>query len=990
MKITPKRQKRSWPLRNMFLVPIILILLLQAAINAGLLFRSLILPEVTKSSEIILSQRTLTRGQDFENQLNRSATELQTAELDMRQKIEMVLQETGFSSDQIVRNPALSNQILQSISDTIVTLAKKNDISSAFIILDASSETFAQDYSYPSLRINATGRAVNEKTLTLACGSIFSLKQMVSLDMAWAPYCTLSETNSQNSFFYRPLTAARLGGPANSSYYGYWSSYKATAEKEAGIAYTLPLFTADSLPIGVIGFEISESLMQELLPAGDLWSSDSGIYLLSLSNNDDFVPVAAVGSNVSFNTFNGNSLSINTEDNVSTTTIAGVACTGSVTPLNIPSSISSYYGQRWALAAFVPAKDLASFSNQFQMISIVSSLVVIVLGLIIVWIVSNEILHPLQNVMRDVKHLQPDGTVKIQKSGIREIDTLTEAIEEMSLNVSAFASKVSKIMDLARVPVGVYEYQNDDGVLCSSGLFRILDWDDSPSANFLIQKSDFENKMAALSAFRCEDDKTLFHLNNKFPRKWIRIIETTMDGNRLGTVTDVTREIENQQRIEYERDYDALTGIFNRRAFLLRAQTLLSRSDALKTACIIMCDLDNLKYVNDTYGHESGDAYIRCMAQILTNLAPQHSLVARRSGDEFVIFLYGLSSKQVGRQMIESLWAQLDQASITLPDGRKYPLRCSGGYAWYNNNIMSLAELTHYADFAMYSIKHSKKGSVTEFSKSEYIQNSYLINGQEALDLILEEARFRFALQPVFDLRTERVFGHEYLLRPIDSPFATPTDVLRMARSQSKLPQLEKVLWYKSMELYVKMREEGIVTEKDHAFFNCIGSMVFDPADQVEFNARFAPYIQNIIIEITEGDRLESLSSLKQRTLVKLDSSSMIALDDYGAGFNGQYNLLSLRPHIIKVDISIIQNIQNDIRKQTLLADAVSFAHTHGILVVAEGVETRAEMETVVDLNVDFLQGFYVGYPSYAIEPISEMVLSEIHTAIQKKNKNAI
>ncbi len=148
----------------------------------------------------------------------------------------------------------------------------------------------------------------------------------------------------------------------------------------------------------------------------------------------------------------------------------------------------------------------------------------------------------------------------------------------------------------------------------------------------------------------------------------------------LGVVTDITAEITEKRKIEHDRDYDLLTNIYNRRAFHNTMQGLFRSPALLKTGALMMIDLDNLKYINDTYGHDYGDEYIRCAADALLAAARARRGRADVGGDEFFVFLYGGASKEEIRNIVRSLHSRLLDTIVLLPGQESMHVRASGDF----------------------------------------------------------------------------------------------------------------------------------------------------------------------------------------------------------------------------------------------------------------------------------------------------------------------
>ncbi|MEG2677006.1 MAG: diguanylate cyclase, partial [Oscillospiraceae bacterium] len=306
--------------------------------------------------------------------------------------------------------------------------------------------------------------------------------------------------------------------------------------------------------------------------------------------------------------------------------------------------------------------------------------------------------------------------------------------------------------------------------------------------------------------------------------KWVRISVQNEDDLILGVVVDVTNEIKQKQKIEYERDYDTLTNTLNRRAFHRIVEDIFCmHKEQLKVAAIIMFDLDNLKYLNDKYGHDCGDRYIQSFSEKIKLFEKYGAVVARRSGDEFYVLIFGFDSKDEIREIIKNIWDQIKISDIILPDSDLYKIRASGGISWYPDDSENYSELIRYADFAMYSIKHSIKGNLAEFDIKSYNSDFILVGGSEPLNRLIELELVKYALQPVVD-SNGCVYGYEMLMRPQMHEFSSPIEVLRIAKAQSKMQQIERLTWEVALKTYKGLEDEGKIDKNKHIFINSTSS----------------------------------------------------------------------------------------------------------------------------------------------------------------------
>ena len=200
------------------------------------------------------------------------------------------------------------------------------------------------------------------------------------------------------------------------------------------------------------------------------------------------------------------------------------------------------------------------------------------------------------------------------------------------------------------------------------------------------------------SIYRVESERELY----------VRLDETTMNGEVLGVVIDVTDEILRRKQIEAERDLDLLTGLYNRRGLENRLSVLFKEPEKLGFGALFMIDADGLKEINDVYGHEKGDVYLRRMAEVLESFGRRSCIAARQGGDEFVLFLYNYDSEAELLDNIEVLKYIQNHSTAKLDDELMVPMRFSFGYS-FTYGEADYPDLLKQADHQMYVNKRKRK-----------------------------------------------------------------------------------------------------------------------------------------------------------------------------------------------------------------------------------------------------------------------------------------
>ena len=223
-------------------------------------------------------------------------------------------------------------------------------------------------------------------------------------------------------------------------------------------------------------------------------------------------------------------------------------------------------------------------------------------------------------------------------------------------------------------------------------------------------------------------------------------------------------------------------------------------------------------------------------------------------------------------------------------------------------------------------------------------------------------------------------------MRPRSSALPSPLDLLRIARAQSKLHQIERLTWFKGMEAFHALpgKPDGCL-----CFLNSLASQALTMQELSQFDARYAPYLGRIVMELTESDELnDDATRLKQQRCQRFEMH--IAMDDFGTGYSNDSVLLNISPDFVKVDMGIIRGIDQDKNRQTLFRNLVSLCREMRVQVIAEGVETAEELRTVVALGADYLQGYYLSRPAFQPTLVSEKALQELRAAWNSREETTL
>lgn len=950
----------------------LIVLLIQVLFFVTIIFASGIIKQLSDEYLNILNDRVTGRKNDIQKVMVQQWSNLGDFEDYVQKEVE---------KSKIKEDLSLIPKFLEDIVSRTVMVLRQGGVTGFFVILEGEENhegIYIRDldpFSHPS----------DNSDLIMERGPIGVARKInASLSSQWAYKFDLLEDDESSAFYYKPFLAAQENPHIAYDDLGYWGRpFRLDLDGLDAITYSIPLIDSEGNPYGVIGIEVTLDYLRSYLPYDELAGKKQGAYLLGIEKEEDGVFENIVSAGPIFKRLVGvetKTAFTKKQDYQEIYTMdknkrMDRDIYGAVQYINLYNTNTPFENDKWALIGIIDKKVLYQPITKI-MVSIALSLVISLgIGILAVYGAMPWFMKPITRLVKKVLSSDPNKPIVLDKTNITEIDDLALAIETLSGKVADSSSKLSQIISMVNIPIGAFEHTfSENKVFFTDTLFDILEIETTNRETNYIAADTFEGIIKQIIEAAEPDLKNIYGYPKKDgTARWIRMQIQKEETKTLGIIEDVTGDIIAKRKIEYERDHDVLTHLLNRRAFHVQVRKKMQHVQ-LDKAAFIMWDLDNLKYVNDTYGHDYGDQYIQKAASILSKVSIYNAIVGRLSGDEFYTFIYGYKSKEAIRKRIRHIKEMLHKTLLTMPDGTTLRIRASAGIAWYPDDSEKYEELIKYSDFAMYKIKNTDKGSIGEFDKKSYDKDSILLYGKEELNRFIDGELVKFAFQPIVDTKTGDIFAYEALMRPQVESLKSPLDVIRLASSQSKLSDIERITWFKAMECFEE-HEEAFQDAK--IFINSIPNHRLSDGDIEKFEIRYKDYLDRIVIEIIENEQSnEESTKVKQETVARW--GSYLALDDFGSGYNNETTLLILSPKFIKIDLSIIRGIHRDPNRQRLLKNILSYAKNRQIKVIAEGVETKDEMDKLIEFKVDYMQGYYLGMPHMSPQPIAEDIVEEI------------
>jgi diguanylate cyclase (GGDEF)-like protein len=421
----------------------------------------------------------------------------------------------------------------------------------------------------------------------------------------------------------------------------------------------------------------------------------------------------------------------------------------------------------------------------------------------------------------------------------------------------------------------------------------------------------------------------------------------------------------NTAKLEKIAMFDALTGLPNRNMLTFQIEKQLARSFRdEKLVALMFMDLDDFKKVNDSHGHDVGDALLKAAAMRISRPIQESDIASRFGGDEFVVLLSDIEERTQVDDIANKLINEF--ATPIIIEGYKFYISVSIGIAITSHSQASPVELLRHADIAMYAAKSKQGAAYRVYEAKMNLAVMQKVELESEAREALRENQFSLALQPQVAMKSGKVIGFEALLRwyhPTKGAIS-PADFI---------PLLENTTFMLELDYWVIARACSLIQELGHSGFpdikvaiNVSAGQFIDPSlpdylqQQIERN-EIAP--EQVCLELTETVLVSDIKRARDIMQTIRNMGCMLAIDDFGTGYSSLSYLKSLPADYIKIDRSFVSNITNDTDDRNIVNSTVSMVRNMGMQVVAEGIETQAQYDLLCDFECDYGQGYMISKP---------------------------
>lgn len=434
-------------------------------------------------------------------------------------------------------------------------------------------------------------------------------------------------------------------------------------------------------------------------------------------------------------------------------------------------------------------------------------------------------------------------------------------------------------------------------------------------------------------------------------------------GRIAGSHTDISKLKDYQNELQYLAFHDALTGRPNRLALFNDVNNLLVSESESKFSFLFL-DVDDFKFINDTHGHDFGDQIIILISERITEQLDNNSTFYRLGGDEFIIINKGIGSRKEAELFAEQIMLAFKEPVIIASSNLR--INISIGICLYPEHGRNSNELLRCADIAMYKAKDIGGNYYITFAQS---MNDVIIERmqiEEQLHNAMENKEFVLFYQPQYDIMENKITGMEALIR-WNNPVlghVPPLKFIEIAEETHYIIPLGKWVLEEAcafMKRIQPINNSGLTISINISILQLLQNDFVDMVLAIIEQNNLDPSL--VELEITESILMESYDIIKEKLNKLCEKGIKIALDDFGKGYSSLSYLKVLPISTLKIDKSFVDSIYDDSGSNSLTEHIVIMGRSLGLKLVAEGVETKEQLDYLINHKCHKIQGYLYSKP---------------------------
>jgi len=454
-----------------------------------------------------------------------------------------------------------------------------------------------------------------------------------------------------------------------------------------------------------------------------------------------------------------------------------------------------------------------------------------------------------------------------------------------------------------------------------------------------------------------------FHPDEKSRLKFNFLAYTSsVDDSRhlLLVIKDISKEYEQAERIYKTAYEDSLTGLMNRLALV---EFVEKYNRKYEQSCILILDIDNFRFINDSFGYEIGDRLLKKVGRSLATSRNEHiKAVARLSSNDFALYL---NTSVDGQQLFNEIQREFSQYTL---DDIEIKLNYSAGLAYYTGSDQSADGVIKKAEIAMYKAKEWGKKGICVFSDDLNEEINRHMDIMNELEDAISSKEFSLNFQPKIDSKSNRLIGFESLIR-WRSPrlgFIPPDEFIPLAEKSGLIHLLgefvirESCRFLKKISKFIDENEDFRISINVSAV-QLLNSGFYSSFFRILDEIGVPPYM--VGLEVTETAVMENMEFVCHQLDQFRAKGVRIYLDDFGTGYSSLNYLTMLPIDVLKIDKTFIDNITRDRRQHQVVKLIISLAEIFSLITIAEGVETEEQLGVLKDLDCHIFQGYFFSKP---------------------------
>lgn len=443
------------------------------------------------------------------------------------------------------------------------------------------------------------------------------------------------------------------------------------------------------------------------------------------------------------------------------------------------------------------------------------------------------------------------------------------------------------------------------------------------------------------------------------------------EGLNSNTVSHDTQNVKVERRA-LSSQLDTLTNLPNRPMLLKHINRFLQRNSGGKiSGALLMLDLDHFKDINDSWGHAVGDQVIRKVGRLLANFVRGENMLARLSGDEFLLFVPNLNNSEAGVPWTAQSVAEKIRDIIATPlflDGHEVMLSASIGIALLDDASLPAEVFFQQAETAMYEAKRRGRNRITFFDPCLTEQAQRQINMNARLRNAIANQEFALFLQPQISVHSGELVGGEALLRWINSDRVTnmPSEFIPVLEASGLIVDVGRWVIRTACEYLRNLTDAGLWLPGMKLGINISPRQFHDPklVETIEHSiGSYGISPDNLNFEITESLVIEDVDDAITKMKSIKDLGASFSIDDFGIGYSSLLYLKKLPLDQLKIDREFIRNIHTDQESRGVVEAIMAVSRQYGLHVTAEGVENRESLDVVRRVGCDTYQGAHYSMP---------------------------